>query len=419
MRAIIGNTPLHGQVEAISSKSWLHRALICAAMAEQPTRLYWRSCGQDVAATVRCLEALGAQCTPQPDGLSLCRGQTASPAVLDCGESGSTLRFLLPLAGALGVQAEFYASGRLPQRPLSPLYEQLMCHGYGLSPQGIVPLRAEGRLRGGTYRLPGNVSSQYVSGLLMALPLLVDDSEIMLTSKLESRPYVDLTLDLLRRFGVEVRQTSEGFFVPGGQRPQTPGALRAEGDWSNAAFWLCAGALSEQGVTVCGLDPASRQGDRAVCEILSRFGAVLTVQEGRVSACRGSLRGIDVDCAQIPDLLPVLAAVAAGAEGTTRFYHAQRLRLKESDRLKTVAQTLTALGARVQEQPDGLTVEGRPRLEGGCVHARNDHRIVMMAAVAAPLCADPVCIEQAQAVDKSYPDFFRDAARLSAPVELQ
>lgn len=419
MRAIIGNTPLHGQVEAISSKSWLHRALICAAMGEQPTRLRWRSCGEDVAATVRCLEALGAQLTPQTDGLSVCGGKTVSPAVLDCGESGSTLRFLLPLAGALGVQAAFYASGRLPQRPLSPLYEQLGSHGYALSEQGVVPLRGEGRLRGGVYRLPGNVSSQYVSGLLMALPLLVDDSEIMLTSKLESRPYVDLTLDLLRRFGVEIRETGDGFFVPGGQRPRTPGELTAEGDWSNAAFWLCAGALSAGGVTVCGLDPASRQGDRAVCDILSRFGAVLTVDGRRISVRRGNLRGIDVDCAQIPDLLPVLAAVAAGAEGTTRFYHAQRLRLKESDRLKTVAQTLSALGARVQEQPDGLTVEGCSCLEGGCVSGHNDHRIVMMAAVAAALCKRPVCIEQAQAVDKSYPDFFRDAALLSANVELQ
>ena len=324
-----------------------------------------------------------------------------------CGESGSTLRFLLPLMGALGHQAEFHMEGRLPQRPLSPLYEELEAHGCTLSPQGQVPLTIEGQLQPGTYRLPGNVSSQYISGLLFALPLLDGDSEILLTSTLESTPYVDMTIKTLSHFGIRIEKTSGGYAVRGNQTYAAPKEYMVEGDWSNACFFLAAGAITEGGVTVSGLNPDSLQGDKAILDILQEMGATVSTGPAGITVQPGEgLCGITIDASQIPDMVPILSVLGLVASGTTEIRNAGRLRIKESDRLSAITMTLTALGGQVEELPDGLRIKGGRRLTGATIDSHNDHRIAMMAAIASLICDGKVTIGHAEAVEKSYPDFF-------------
>ncbi len=429
--------PLTGEVRAPSSKSEAHRLLICAAFAPGPTNVDCTTTSNDIDATISCLEALGARVartrvgfrvTPVPGtSASDNRPEGRANATLDCGESGSTLRFLLPVVAALGRGAELVGHGRLPQRPLSPLYEELVAHGAELSPQGEVPLRVGGRLRAGRFSLPGNVSSQYVSGLLMAAPLLDGPVEVLVTEPVESRPYIDLTVSALEAFGAEVSEsaarTPEGeparaFVCSAPHGLRSPGTVRVGGDWSNAAFWLAAGALSGggDGVTVTGLDARSAQGDRQVLAALALLGArVLRTPEG-AGCSEDRLAGRVIDVSACPDLVPPLAAVAAVAEGTTTFTGAARLRLKESDRLATVSAALEALGGRARTSEDGLVVEGRHMLEGGTVDAANDHRIAMMAAVLAARCEGPVTIRGAECVSKSYPAFFEDLASLGGSV---
>lgn len=411
--------PLSGTVErVVSSKSQAHRALICAALSREPTALGRVDLSDDIAATVRCLRALGAQIVAEGDVLRVQPlPRPASGALLDCGESGSTLRFLLPLAAALGADCAFTGRGKLSQRPLSPLYEQLAGHGARLSPQGVFPLSCAGRLRGGVYTLAGNVSSQFISGLLMALPLLPEDSSVALTGPLESAPYVDMTLDMLRRFGARIAQAPGRFDIPGGQSYRSPGALAVEGDWSGAAFWLAAGALSERGVACKGLNPDSAQGDRAILTILRRFGARVETDGGTVSVRKGELRGVSLDAADIPDLVPVLSVVAGAAAGETRIRSVARLRLKESDRVESVLALLRVLGVPARAENDALIISGRGRLTGGTADSFRDHRIALAAAVAATAADGPVTILDAQCADKSYPGFFTQFAALGGLAE--
>ena len=434
MRAVIEPARLSGSVEAPSSKSEAHRLLICAALASGTTNVDCTTTSDDIDATISCLEALGAgvartrrgfRVTPVPvaDGPASGRGA----AELDCGESGSTLRFLLPVVAALGRGASITAHGRLPQRPLSPLYEELVSHGAEISPQGEVPLRVSGRLRPGRFSLPGNVSSQYVSGLLLAAPLMGEPVEVVVTEPVESRPYIDITVAALRRFGAEVTETR--FQAPDGTPARTfvcsapgglvsPGTVRVGGDWSNAAFWLAAGAVCgrEQGVAVTGLDARSPQGDRQVLAALALLGARVLRSADGAGCVTDRLVGRTIDVSACPDLVPPLAAVAAVAEGTTTFTGAARLRLKESDRLETVSAAIRALGGRARATEDGLLVEGVPELAGGVVDAANDHRIAMMAAVLSTRCAGTVSIDGAECVSKSYPAFFEDFASLGGHV---
>ena len=253
-----------------------------------------------------------------------------------------------------------------------------------------------------------SVSSQYISGLLMALPLLNEGSALTVTGGLESAAYVTMTEDTLRRGGVSLRKTGGTWHIPGGQRLRFPDRLTAEGDWSNAAFFLCMGALSPEGVTVHGLDLASSQGDRAVLNILAAMGARVSTENGSVTVRRGELKGVAIDAGPIPDLIPVLCVTAAGAEGDTQIFNAGRLRLKESDRLRTTAQLLTALGGSAEEQPNGLLIHGTGRLRGGIADSCGDHRIAMSAAVAACLCESPVTVQGMACVSKSYPHFWED-----------
>ena len=399
MRVTVHPGMLSGVVQAPPSKSHAHRLLICAALACGETVLEGAGTSRDIEATARCLNALGAQIAPEGSALRVRPIRTARRgAALDCGESGSTLRFLLPLAALFDCDATLTGQGRLPQRPNGPLIEAMRVHGARFAGQGL-PLTVSGGLRGGEYHLPGDVSSQYFTGLLLALPLLKEDSALIADTPLESTPYIDLTLDAMRAFGVTAQKRENGFFIPGRQRYVSPGSLRVEGDWSGAAFWLAANALGSD-VRVEGLNPASAQGDRAAQTLFRPE----------------SLRCVDVR--DVPDLMPALAVVMAAVPGAHRITGAARLRIKESDRLQAMAKVLRALGGDVEELPDGLHIAGHA-LKGGKVDGFGDHRVVMSAAVLATACENPVTIVGAEAADKSYPGFFADFAALGGKIDVE
>ena len=416
MRILIKPRPLSGEMAAIPAKADAHRKLICAALADAPTHISPAVHSGDITATVSCLRQLGASIQRQEKGFAVMPvRKTAATPLLDCGESGATLRFLLPVAAALASDTAFAGQGRLPERPHSELIDCLQNHGIIFSAAKL-PFTISGKLRGGLYHLPGHISSQYLSGLLLALPLAQEDSEIRLSSPLQSRGYVDMTLDTLRQFSIcvghecveqKAGQKSDIFHIPGRQVYRSPGYLTLEGDWSNAAFFLAAGAI---GGPLClrGLNEASCQRDKEILALLTGFGARVERLQDSVTVRRGHLRGMDIDLADIPDLAPVLAVLGALAMGRTRLYNAERLRLKESDRLMSIAAMLSSLGARLIEGRDSLIIEGQPALAGGTIKSHGDHRIVMAAALAATACQNDVAIIGAEAVNKSYPAFFAD-----------
>lgn len=402
MRAVVHPGLLRGEVRAIESKSDAHRQLICAALSDGPTELALGALSEDIEATWRCLEALGAEIEHTGAGLLVRPIRARGQAVLDCGESGSTLRFLLPLAPALGIPAHFTARGRLTERPNAALLAQLRSHGAQIDGE-TPPLSVGGRLTGGLYLPPGDVSSQFATGLLFALPLLDAPSEIRFTTPVESQGYIDLTVSVLTRYGIRIDKAERGYTVPAPQRYRSPGRAELEGDWSNAAFWLAADALGGD-VRVTGLNPDSKQADRAMPGLLERLTA-----DGDAL----------IDAAGAPDLVPILAAVATQAPGETRIVNAARLRIKESDRLSAMRENLSALGADVRELPDGLIIRGGRRLTGGETQSFNDHRIAMAMAIAATVADGPVVIEGAEAVNKSYPKFFEDFQALGGWVDVE
>jgi len=410
MIATIAPAPLSGKISSIASKSDAHRLLILAALSEGETHLRMEQRSEDIDATIQCLRALGAKIRLLDDGV-LVRGIEKIPAhsLLDCGESGSTFRFLLPVAAALGARATFTGAGRLPERPIGELLQAMRAHGVRFSAEQL-PFQIEGKLVGGAFELPGNISSQYLTGLLLALPLLEQESRVLLTTPLESAAYVEITLHALRRFGATVSVRKGEYRISGGQSYHSPGDLYVDGDWSNASFFLAAGALGAP-VTVSGLSLLSQQGDKAMLDALMAFGAKVEAAANSVCVSPAPLHGCTIDVGETPDLLPVLAVLGACASGETRLINAVRLRLKESDRLATVSAMLRALGAAVEEQPDALVISGG-RLTGGDVHSCRDHRIVMAAAVAAIRCEGEVRILGTEAVNKSYPAFFTDYNRL-------
>jgi len=441
---------LDGSVGAVPSKSQAHRALICAALADQPTRIECGGESGDIAATITCLEALGVGIARQPDGYCVSpmamrasnlreqgkpprplrghpspegnvdggydnavnQNSQAQPVKLLCGESGSTFRFLLPVVCATGRNVSFIPKGRLPQRPLSPLIDELVRHGCFLSATGSVPFSASGQLVPGRYSIDAGVSSQFISGLLFALPLLDGDSELHLKGRVESFPYIELTLGMLEVFGIEAEFDGILFSIPGGQKYRSPGVVNIEGDWSNAAFWLGAGAVGAGRITCANLDVKSRQGDRAILEILKRFGAQVDADNSAVTVTGGNLKGLEIDAQDIPDLVPILAVVAASAEGTTVIRNAGRLRDKESDRLAAITDVMCGLGAYIIQTEDGLIIHGGTALKGGRVSSHGDHRIAMAAAIAATICMSEVEIRGAEVVGKSYPRFFDDLQSL-------
>ena len=384
---------LAGKVTVPGSKSMAHRGMIAAALADGPSRIQNATPSGDIEATVRCLTALGAEIRREGEDLEVfpLARRWRDQVVLPCGESGSTLRFLLPVAAALGAPARFTGEGRLPERPLGPLEEALSRGGAHLSGTRL-PIEAAGRLQPGEYRLPGNISSQYITGLLLALPLLEGESTIRLTTPLESAGYVRMTLQVLSQFGIQVFPEEGGWRIPGNQT-YCAVDFKVEGDYSAAAFFLTANAIGSQ-VECLGLREDSTQGDRA---ILHHLETIQSLGGGRV----------EIDLSQCPDLAPALAVAAAYGNGKTVFTHAGRLRLKESDRLAALSAVLTQMGAETEEGPETLTIQGKPALNGGVtIEPFGDHRIAMAAAVAALGAKSPITIQNAQCVGKSYPQFF-------------
>lgn len=385
---------LSGTIDAIPSKSQAHRMLICAAFSDSPTTLLCSQTNRDMDATVQCLMALGAKITRTEQGYHILPAQVVpKSATLPCRDSGSTLRFLLPLVGALGVDSTFHLEGRLAQRPLSPLWEEMERMGCALSRPTEQTIRCTGQLKPGTYTIDGGVSSQFITGLLLAASRIPGTSRIRLTGTVESRPYISMTQLCMEKFGLKTPELT----VFGGKPFHSPGTLTVEGDWSNGAFWLAAKALGNP-LCVGNLDPTSSQGDRAVQEILPQLADK-----------------IQISAADIPDLVPILAVVAACGRGAV-FTDIRRLRLKESDRVASVIALLTALGGQAEATETTLTVHGTG-LTGGIVDSANDHRIAMSAAIAATVCTRPVTILGAECVQKSYPLFFREYSRLGGKYE--
>jgi len=386
-----------GVIAVPPSKSLTHRALICAALCENnENNIINMDLSQDICATTEALKIL-----------------KNSGSIINCRESGSTLRFLMPVAAALGVNAIFTGEGRLPERPIS-IYQNLFVDK-GVTLQlnnGGLPAKISGKLQSGKFYIPGNITSQFITGLLFALPLIDGDSRIILTSVLESEPYINITVDVLNAFGVIVNKNKTGYAVKGGQKYKSTN-FKIEGDYSQAAFFACAAAINGD-IKICGLNGASSQGDFKIIEILQEFGVNIDFHENVLYVRKGeNLRGIKIDGAQIPDIAPVLAVVAAYAQGETVIYNAGRLRLKESDRIRAVYEMLTAIGADVHETSDGLIINGGEKLRGGFVKSFNDHRIAMSAAVAAVGTIDGVTIDNMACINKSYPGFLRDFERLN------
>lgn len=422
MKIVLQRPAYADELTAPTSKSAAHRALIAAAFADEKTELVLRTSCEDIEATVRCLVALGATIERTREGLTVtpvARENIKKNAVLDCGESGSTLRFLLPVCAALGANATFLRRGRLPQRPLSPLKEELEAHGLRVLEDGAA-LKTSGRIANGEYRIAANVSSQYITGLLFALSLLDLPSSLTLTGAVESAPYIDMTVDTLACFGAVPRKENNRFLIGGmlEAKLRSPKKLTPEGDFSGAAFPLALGAIGTHAVTVKGLSLPSLQGDSEILSLLLQFGARIEYKKAAVTVYPSPLKGIDIDARQIPDLVPILAVIATAAQGTTCITGAERLRLKESDRLAATTAFLSTLGGDIKETADGLVILGGKPLHGGTVDVCGDHRIAMSAAVAALLTDDPVVIEHAECVHKSYPDFFKEAVFGTAQEQL-
>jgi 3-phosphoshikimate 1-carboxyvinyltransferase len=408
--------PLSGEIEAISSKSDAHRLLILAALSDGTTHIRINQRSDDIDATIGCLCAMGAQIEVNPDEITVHGIRTfADDSLLDCRVSGSTFRFLLPVAAACCGSARFTGSGRLPDRPIRELTRVMQSHGVCFSAERL-PFSISGRLHGGAYELPGNISSQYLTGLLLALPMAEERSTITLTTNLESAAYVDITLSALNRFSVRVSAEDGVYTISGRQRCVSPGSVRADGDWSNAAFFLAAGALGNT-IRLNGLNMESPQGDKAILDILRKFGANVSVADDAVTVSPAILSGFEIDVGEIPDLLPILAVVAACAKGETHFFNAARLRLKESDRLHTTAKLINGLGGYATESSDGLVIRGGT-LYGGTVDSFHDHRIAMAAAIAAIRCQGPVTILDAGSAAKSYPTFYEDYKKLGGNADV-
>ncbi len=395
-------------VRAISSKSEAHRALICASLSDSETKIICTDTNADIDATASCLSSLGASIIRVDDGFVVSPiSQVPTHAVLDANESGSTLRFLLPLVASLGADCEFIMRGRLASRPLSPLYELLCENGVSLSEAGRSPLSLSGRLPSGEYTLAANVSSQYISGMLFALSVACGRSVLRLSGKVESAPYILMTLDTLKSFGADIEfdENNGIFYINGKRRLVSPSSFEVGGDWSNAAFMVVSGVIGSRAVTISNLDLQSRQGDRAIIDVLRKMGADIVFESGSFTAYPSRLRGIRIDASDIPDLVPIFSVAASVAEGETVIYNAQRLRLKESDRIESVCSTLLSLGACIRATEDGMVIFGKERLEGGEVDSFNDHRIAMSAAVASLVCDGAVTVSRFEAINKSFPSF--------------
>lgn len=394
----IKNSILQGRVQIPPSKSAAHRALICSFLSGGGSVKPIIN-SKDMQATVGVIE-------------SLKKGESTA----DCIESGSTMRFMIPVAAALGRNITFNGQGSLLSRTVGEYIHLLPLHGVDVKCDGHLPMTISGQLRNGSFEVDGSVSSQYVTGLLLALASLEGDSAVIMKTPLQSKPYVDMTVKVMADYGVSVRETDFGYLIKGGQQFKTLD-YTVEGDWSQSAFFLVAGAIGGD-TTVCGLDLNSTQGDKKIVDVLKSFGADVTVGDGCVSCKKSELHGTDVDASDIPDLVPVIAVLAAYSKGRTVVYNAERLRYKESNRIESVVTNLKAMGADIEETDDGMIINGSKGLKGAKLNGYNDHRILMAFSVAGLFAQGETVISDAESINKSYPSFFEDYNMLGGKADV-
>lgn len=421
-------TKLYGKILVPSSKSMGHREIICAGLSRGKSLIDNISISKDIEATVRCLTAMGV-CVEERESnfakrtaFSICSNGKpfAKEKYADCGESGSTLRFFIPLAATLNQSFRFEGHGKLVSRPLQVYYDIFDRQGlrYETS-NGKLPLTVDGKLRSGKYIIPGNISSQYISGLLFTLPLLDGDSEIEIEGRLESASYIDMTINCLKSYGVEIENNNYRNYVVKGKQKYICHNSIIEGDWSQAAFWIVASAIGNE-VKSAGIELCSMQGDKAIISILQKMGINFKFDGNEICVKKSQANGITIDVSDCPDLVPILAAFGAVSNGNTEIINAGRLRLKECDRLSAVCNELNKLGAEVKELSDGLIIVGHPEgLKGNVeVDAWNDHRIAMCLAIAATKCKEPIILTGAESVSKSYPTFWEDYTAVGGRIEV-
>lgn len=409
MNIKINPNKLSGKVTVPPSKSVAHRMIISAALSKGTSIVTNLYPSVDILATIDCMKSLGAKIDFEGDTATV-TGITEPPkkAILDCHESGSTLRFLIPVACALGVECTFLGSAKLPTRPITPYLDQFPKHGiefdFSKANDGeFLPLTVKGKLTAGKFEIDGGISSQFITGLIFALPLLEGDSEIYLTSHLESKPYVDITLGCLKNFYGQVTETEQGYLIKGSQTLKACD-VSVEGDYSQAAFYRVANALGSD-IEILGLNENSYQGDKAIMEICKN------------AECNGKIKPFNIDCSDIPDLVPILTVLATFADGKSEITNVARLRIKECDRLEAISTCLNSLGAKVKAFDDRLEIEGVDTLSGSEVYAYNDHRIAMSMAIASTKCIGELTVKGAECVRKSYPNFFEHFEMLGGKFE--
>jgi 3-phosphoshikimate 1-carboxyvinyltransferase len=403
---------LKGEVKVPPSKSLCHRAIIAASLAQGQSVINNVALSEDILATIEGVQALGAEVAFQQNKLMIngCRLAAQRNCVIDCNESGSTLRFLMPLGLLTKNIISYCGKGNLSSRPLTPYLEIFKEQGILYSDDKL-PMRVSGELKSGVFKIMGNISSQFITGLMFALPLLDGDSTILISGQLESKGYIDLTLDVLNSFGISILNNDYQSFSIKGRQEYKPKNYTVEGDYSQAAFWLAAGVLGSD-ISCLDLKQASKQGDKALLNILKCSGASFDICDAYLKALPAELQAFEVDVSQYPDLAPILTVIAALSKGTSKITGAGRLRIKECDRLKAITKELNKLGAKVYEESDRLTIIGASYLTGGDVESWGDHRIAMALAIAATRCIEPVIIHNSDAVKKSYPNFFEDYNKL-------
>lgn len=421
MNVVLTPHAFTGQIQIPSSKSVGHRHLICAALSGGESVVDNISLSDDIIATVQILQDLGVTIDEVPSAYA---GRTAyrvrgglqkqtQPLTVNANESGSTLRFLIPVAILSGNTVTFHGQGRLASRPLDPYYKLFEKQGitYSMPQAAALPLTVRGTWQAGHYALPGDVSSQFFTGLLLTLPTLDGDSVLESTTPLESVSYVNITLECLRQHGIHIETVRDGLYRIPGRQQYRPGRYEIEGDYSQAAFWL-GSAMIGKPLTCTGLQEKSAQGDAVIVDIIRKMGGHIEVKDGTVTALPSVLQGTTIDVEDCPDLVPILTVLASCSQGTTHIINAGRVRLKECDRLHAMTVELNLMGADITEEAEGLIIRGVPYLTGGTVSGWNDHRVAMALAIASQRCQDPLLIEGAECVRKSYPDFWHDVRRV-------
>lgn len=416
-------TKLKGTVTVPPSKSLAHRAIICASLAKGISRIDNIEYSQDIKATIKAMEALGSKIKQYKNYLIIDGSQTFSKnnvrmgVEIDCEESGSTLRFMVPISIVEENKVHFVGQGNLGKRPLDTFYEIFERQNIGyLYKKNELDLHVIGTLKPDIYRIPGNISSQFITGLLFALPLLSGDSIIEITSHLESKGYIDLTLQMLSQYGIDIINHEYKQFIIRGRQSYQAHDYRVEADFSQAAFYLVAGALGND-VTLTDLNLDSLQGDKAVLDFLKAMGASVEENPDGIKVTANTLHSTTIDASQCPDVIPVLTLALALAKGKGQVINAARLRIKECDRLAATVRELNQLGGKLEEEEASMQVYGVDYLNGGQVSSHNDHRMAMMLAIASTVACAPIVIDNKECVKKSYPSFWEDFKKLGGKID--